>query len=312
MALSYRFDLLVVFGFFLGLAACSLPEEPNLPGFYIQDGIIDNEGLKHESIATSNGHQLAYLRYGDPNGQRVIFLHGTPGDKELWTLMMAHPPKGFEIIAVDRPGWGETTPRKAVPSLKQQSEALSVLLDTPGRPTPIVVGWSYGGPVAVEMAADYPDRVSGLLLVAASLDPSLEKTYFIQYLGRALAWVIPAYFDITNKELMALERDLEELSPRMQEVSQPVEIVHGTADQLVPYDNVAFMEHAFGAAQSFHVQTIDGGIHQIPPFATEHMWAAILRLAGRDEEARVREDHVPQNCGGIALHCLPEGVEAGP
>lgn len=296
----------------LGLSACGLPEEPKI-GTLIMDIETSKYGEpKTEVITTPNGYDLAFFRYGDPEGRRVIFLHGTPGTSIAWYLMLAQMPDGFEIIAVDRPGWGGTKPRKVLPSLSEQAKALAPLLHTPGREPPIVVGWSYGGPVAAQTAIEFPDKVGGLLMVAASLDPQLEKTYFIQYLGRALAWVIPNHWDHANKELMHLEQQLAELQQQLPTITQDIEIIHGTADELVPYANVDYMRKAFKNAARVDVQTIENGIHHLPVFATEHIWTALLRLNGRADEALQREAALPQNCGGIAAHCLPEGVKLSP
>jgi len=292
----------------IGLGACNYPKDPEMPGFTMHPEEFKYGAPVHDVIETPNGYELSYFRYGDPNGRRVIFLHGTPGTNGIWYTVLPDMPEGFEVIAVDRPGWGKTTPYKVLPSLSEQAKALQPLLNTPGRGTPLIAGWSYGGPVAAQLAVDFPSEVGGLLMVSASLDPDLEHTYFIQYLGRALAWVIPDQLDHANKELMALEAQLQALEPRLKEVRQDVEILHGTADEMVPYGNVAFMEKAFANTKHLKVQTIEDGIHQMPIFTAKHMWAALLRLDGRAEEAAAYEKTVPSNCGGVALHCLPDAI----
>jgi pimeloyl-ACP methyl ester carboxylesterase len=61
-------------------------------------------------------------------------------------------------------------------SLRMQSACLAPLLRLgKSAKKPILVGHSLGGPVAARLAMDYPDEVGGLILVAPSIDPELEK-----------------------------------------------------------------------------------------------------------------------------------------
>ena len=91
----------------------------------------------------------------------MILVHGTPGDATAWTDYLETPIDGAEMIAVDRPGFGCSTPRTAVPSLEAQARALEPLLVERGGAWPILVGHSQGGPIIVRTAIDYPDASAG-------------------------------------------------------------------------------------------------------------------------------------------------------
>ncbi len=97
---------------------------------------------------------ISYLRAGDPGGQRVIFVHGTPGEARGWADFLLHVRPGFEYIAIDRPGFGESGPAGAVVSLAAQAQALAPLLVARDGRWPILVGHSLGGPVVVHAALD--------------------------------------------------------------------------------------------------------------------------------------------------------------
>lgn len=54
------------------LAGCDGPPGP-------ATGLDAVRGLERRSIMV-DGIRLSYVRAGDPNGRRVLFVHGTPGD----------------------------------------------------------------------------------------------------------------------------------------------------------------------------------------------------------------------------------------
>jgi pimeloyl-ACP methyl ester carboxylesterase len=58
-------------------------------------------------------------RVGDPAGQPVFFLHGTPGSR----LFCPDPDPGVRLITLDRPGYGLSTPLE-VPTLSSVAELL--------------------------------------------------------------------------------------------------------------------------------------------------------------------------------------------
>jgi pimeloyl-ACP methyl ester carboxylesterase len=113
------------------------------------------------------------------SGYPVLVLHGDPGgyDQALY-LSEALFDDGFEIIAPSRPGYLRT-PMVGDGSPAEQASMLLALLDELHVEEALVVGLSGGGPVALQLAAEYPDRVSGLILesaVTTELDERLFDT----------------------------------------------------------------------------------------------------------------------------------------
>ncbi|MEM6491635.1 MAG: alpha/beta fold hydrolase, partial [Pseudomonadota bacterium] len=83
--------------------------------------------LERFSYQTQDGLTIAAMRRGE--GRRVIFVHGTPGDKELWADYLLDPPFPAEFVAIDRPGFGGSDPKDAVTDLEAQAAALLPLLE---------------------------------------------------------------------------------------------------------------------------------------------------------------------------------------
>jgi len=240
-----------------------------IPGPRASDAAIAS--IPRDSVAvhtTAFDGRVSYLHAGTPRRARVVLVHGTPGSARGWADFLLHVPPGEEYIAPDRPGFGHSDPAGAVVSLKAQAQALAPFLDPPGGAPVILVGHSLGAGVIAEAATLYPDRIDGLVFVAGALDPAQEDPdwiHWLQSIGTVppFSWLLPRDMDDANRELIAYEAQLRALEPHLRAIHQPVRILHGTADGLVPFANVAYMRRMFSDA-SVSVTRIPGGSHFLP------------------------------------------------
>ena len=74
----------------------------------------------------------------------------------------------FDVIAPDLPGFGATPVPDQVLGAQGYADLMSPILDEYDQP-PLIVGHSFGGRVAVCLAASHPDRVGSLLLTGVPL-----------------------------------------------------------------------------------------------------------------------------------------------
>src|SRR5947209_7612347 len=110
-----------------------------------------------------------------PPREAVLMLHGQPGCGALWgpvarALEQRLAPLSPAIIAPDRPGWGSA--ELDAQGLAGNVDAAAAELDRHGVDRAVVVGHSFGGAVALALAAMRPDRVASLVLVAPAADES--------------------------------------------------------------------------------------------------------------------------------------------
>lgn len=101
--------------------------------------------------------------YGDGT-PRVLALHGWGRRGSDFAPSLA----GFDALAVDLPGFGATPPPTEVLGAEGYAKLVTPVLDAFDVP-PIVVGHSFGGRIAVCLAAADPDRVGTLVITGAPL-----------------------------------------------------------------------------------------------------------------------------------------------
>ncbi|HEX6933097.1 MAG TPA: alpha/beta hydrolase [Streptosporangiaceae bacterium] len=97
--------------------------------------------------------------------RHLVLLHGQPGLGADWQPVIARLPDSLGVIAPDRPGHGSS--RLPGGGLEANAAAVLEALDSGGIDRAVIVGHSYGGGVALQVAATAPDRVDALILLAS-------------------------------------------------------------------------------------------------------------------------------------------------
>ena len=101
--------------------------------------------------------------YGD-GSPRVLALHGWGRRGNDFASSLAE----FDALAVDLPGFGATPAPSEVLGAEGYAGLVAPVLDAFETP-PVVVGHSFGGRIAVCLAAAHPDRVASLVISGAPL-----------------------------------------------------------------------------------------------------------------------------------------------
>ena len=123
-----------------------------------------HSNMKSKIVETEKG-PVECLLFGR-EGPYVIALHGTPGGyiqilPYLSRLMSVYP---CRVLAVSRPGYGNTPLSRNNVSFEDQADIVKSLMDSLEIDKAIVYGISAGGAVAIHFAAKYQDRCKGLVL----------------------------------------------------------------------------------------------------------------------------------------------------
>lgn len=113
-------------------------------------------------------HDLHLHRYGPPGPVRLLAIHGLTGHGRRWQHLAEAQLPDVAIAAPDLLGHGRS-PWDAPWTIDANVAALAALTDRHADGPVLVVGHSFGGALALQLAAARPDLVAGLLL----LDPAV-------------------------------------------------------------------------------------------------------------------------------------------
>lgn len=126
------------------------------------------------TIALPDGRTYAFEEWGDPAGQLLFSLHGTPGgrlsrhpDPALWSRL------GLHVVTVDRPGYGKSAPLPGR-AVAHVAADVAAVADHLGADRFAVMGGSGGGPHALAVAALLGDRVRACVPVCSAAPTSSQ------------------------------------------------------------------------------------------------------------------------------------------
>lgn len=104
-------------------------------------------------------------------GRAVIFIHGNPGTAmDFGPVQQRLSPK-VRTIALDRPGYGWSDRPREEMTPRDQARMLHDAVKELNLSKPVLVGFSFGGPVITAWALEYPTEVGALVYVCAVADP---------------------------------------------------------------------------------------------------------------------------------------------
>jgi pimeloyl-ACP methyl ester carboxylesterase len=125
---------------------------------------------------TIHGHDVVFRRAG--SGETIVLIHGLAGSSRTWKEVMPTLVETHDVIAPDLLGHGESAKPMGDYSLGAHASGLRDLLAVLDVPSATVIGHSFGGGVAMQLAYQHPELCDRLILVASG------------GLGRDVSWLL--------------------------------------------------------------------------------------------------------------------------
>ncbi|QVK18565.1 alpha/beta hydrolase [Mycoplasmatota bacterium] len=115
-------------------------------------------------VSLSNGEKLAYRKIGD-KGETLLLIHGNMSSSIFFDTLMENLEDDYIIYAVDMRGFGDSSYHKPIESLADFAYDIKLFIEVLGLNNLIIAGWSTGGGVALELAADLKEKVKKVMLI---------------------------------------------------------------------------------------------------------------------------------------------------
>jgi pimeloyl-ACP methyl ester carboxylesterase len=265
---------------------------------------------------------MPYLHGG--TGPALVLLHGFADQKETWAPIAPLLARKHSVIAPDFPGYGgadEVAPAET--TLGKLSGYLAAFLNSMGRHRVHLCGNSMGGGVALRFAADFPDRVASLSLLA-SLGPEVIKSEFgrihtggdnplipgnLEEYHQMLEWVFakrppfPKWLQAYMAERQASRRQRlhtyfevltnppagESLPSDLESIDVPALVMHGTRDRVIHPSTGEALAQRLPCARHIILRGVGHGVQWEAPVRTRAAIEEVIRRATRQEFAAREE-----------------------
>jgi|TARA_B110000305_G_scaffold238334_1_gene303517 pimeloyl-ACP methyl ester carboxylesterase len=191
----------------------------------------------------------------------IVFVHGSPGSAMDFKryLLDKDLNKRANLISFDRVGYNKDNIGD-IQTISTEAQILNSLISELDIPHTILVGYSYGGPVALASKKQYKK----IVLCAPAIYSEVEPMFWFLnlYRWKVTRWLIPEFLKAASKEKLQHKEDLKTLEKKWVENSSNILSIHGDTDRIVPYENSLFLEEQFSRDQ-FELITLEKASHDL-------------------------------------------------
>jgi pimeloyl-ACP methyl ester carboxylesterase len=216
----------------------TLPPTPSLPQ------------ATQSGLAPVNGIKIWYATFG--RGEPVILLHGGLANANYWGNLVRALSRHYRVIVMDSRGHGRSSRDDRPYGYDLMAADVVALMDYLKIDKTVLVGWSDGAIIGLDIALHHPERLSKLFAFAANSDPSAVKDVehdpvfgaFITRARKEYEQLSP-----TPKEYDAFLKQIEKMwdsephwtAADLATIKVPTWIVDADHDEAIKRENTLFM-----------------------------------------------------------------------
>ncbi|MHA1151665.1 MAG: acetoin dehydrogenase dihydrolipoyllysine-residue acetyltransferase subunit [Alphaproteobacteria bacterium] len=238
--------------------------------FAVAAAEASTQAASEPEIVEAAGWRLNYLRAGPSTEEGtdppIVLVHGFGGDLNNWLFNQPDLAQSHDVYALDLPGHGRSGKDVGAGDLGVLSDALGAFLDALGIGRTHLCGHSLGGAVVLDLALRRPETAASLTLISsAGLGPEINGGYIDDFIAagrrkemKAVLALLFAAPDTVSRDMVeellrykrldgveaALRgiagavfpggRQATVLAERLSELDQPVQVIQGREDRIVP------------------------------------------------------------------------------
>ena len=181
--------------------------------------------MSDSGFADVRNARLAWCSDGQGDGDPLVLVHAGVADARMWEPIVPALAEARRVVRYDMRGFGRS---RSARGAYTDAGDLRALLDALAIARAHVVGASFGGLVALELAATQPARVASLVLLASALpdiDPSPallafaeaeEAAIAVGQVDQAVEVNVKMWADRSTPEVRALVADMQRIAFELQ------------------------------------------------------------------------------------------------
>ena len=228
--------------------------------------------MLHNEFLRWRGHTIRVTECGE--GEPLFLVPGLGCNAEMWTPFMEQFPRR-RLISFDAPGAGRSSTPHYPISVESLAALAAAVLDQRHVACTDVVGYSYGGAIAQQLAYNHPERVARLVLASTTcgIGAVLGSLPALAVLATPLRFYSPAYFERTAARVYggATGRDPARHQREMAARHRLPPTSYGYAMQLL--GGMAWSSWSFLPEITHETLVICGDDDPLVPLANGHMLA---------------------------------------
>jgi len=232
--------------------------DENIRDYFIENGI--HVSIKKGVFQNFKYRVLSTQKEIDTTQPNIVFIHGSIGaafdfknylvDKDL--------NKKANLFAYDRIGYGIDQTGNVQESIAFEVEMLGDMMKNFNPKNTILVGYSYGGPIALASLENYKKVILLAPAVYSEVEPMPWALNF--YKWKATNWLLPKVWEAASREKLSHKKDLGRFQDNWGMNKSSIISIHGNEDWIVPYENSLFLNTKFSSKQ-FELVTLKGAGH---------------------------------------------------
>jgi pimeloyl-ACP methyl ester carboxylesterase len=187
--------------------------------------------------------KVFFAENGEKSKPLLLMIHGAPGAWFGYKEFLSDSAllKKYRIISFDRLGYNKSS--KNTESIDFQTLIYSSFLKK-SIDKVVIIGRSYGAPIAAKLAMDYPEKISRLILVAPACDPTQEKFWWFSNFANTnfSRFFLPKYANQASTEKFRHVEDLKKIEIGWRKITCPVTILQGGTDWIINPENGNYVD----------------------------------------------------------------------
>jgi uncharacterized protein len=215
---------------------------------YVKKEFRDNGSsiyIKYQKFKNFEYRVLETQKELDTTLPTIIFIHGSIGSALDFKqyLFDVDLNKKANLISYDRIGYGTSQTGIVQESIAFEYAMLEDLIKNLTLKNTILVGYSYGGPIALASNNEYKKIVLLAPAVFSRVEPMPWALNL--YKWKATRWLLPMAWKAASKEKLSHKVDLQNFENTWHKNPSKILSIHGDEDWIVPIENSLYLKEKF-------------------------------------------------------------------